>query len=290
LSKHIVGCHPADGSLVVFDPSGALVQRVEAGLTEGHGMAAVVVDGEELLWVADCGMKVVPSAEAQYGYELSTPRAGQVVLVRLDGSLVRRLPEPVDAAYESSPYRPTAVCVTDDGIVWAADGYGASLVHRYGPDGSIIETLSEFDCPHGLLLDRRREEPEVYIADRGNNRLVVHGTDGARRRVVAEGELDSPCSMASHGEYLFVAELRARVTILDGNDDVVARLGDNQEAAGVPGWPNALGNDGKVVRTPHLEAGRFNSPHGVAADDDGDVYISEWLVGGRFVKLHRVSS
>jgi hypothetical protein len=34
-----------------------------------------------------------------------------------------------------------------------------------------------------------------------------------------------------------------------------------------------------------VQAGKFNSPHGIATDCDGAIYVSEWLVGGRLVKL-----
>jgi hypothetical protein len=30
---------------------------------------------------------------------------------------------------------------------------------------------------------------------------------------------------------------------------------------------------------------RFNSPHGGASDADGNLYVSEWLLGGRYTKL-----
>jgi hypothetical protein len=34
-----------------------------------------------------------------------------------------------------------------------------------------------------------------------------------------------------------------------------------------------------------LEAGKFNSPHGMAIDGKGNLYVAEWLIGGRFTKL-----
>ena len=287
LSGRIVACHPADGSLVLFDTTGEFVARVQTGLTEGHAFAPVVVDGEELLWVADCAIKIVPSETAEYGYELGPAAEGQVVLVRLDGVVVERLPDPSHERYESQPYRPTSVCVDDDGSVWVADGYGASLVHRYDADGQLDLTLDGFDCPHGLLLDRRRDEPELYVADRGNNRIVVHGTDGTFRRVVGEGVLDAPSALATHGDLLFVAELQARLTVLDADDALITHIGENKQVTSLPAWPNAIGADGKVARSPHLVTGLFNSPHGLTADEAGDVYVSEWLVGGRFVKLRR---
>jgi hypothetical protein len=54
-----------------------------------------------------------------------------------------------------------------------------------------------------------------------------------------------------------------------------------------PGWPNALDADGQAVRTHRLRPERFNSPHAVAFDRDGSLYVAEWLLGGRYTKLTR---
>jgi hypothetical protein len=34
-----------------------------------------------------------------------------------------------------------------------------------------------------------------------------------------------------------------------------------------------------------IDAGKFNSPHGVAADTQGNIYVTEWIIGGRITKL-----
>jgi hypothetical protein len=32
----------------------------------------------------------------------------------------------------------------------------------------------------------------------------------------------------------------------------------------------------------------FNSPHGISSDNDGNIYVSEWLIGGRYTKLRLI--
>ena len=44
---------------------------------------------------------------------------------------------------------------------------------------------------------------------------------------------------------------------------------------------------GQIIPTSLLEAGKFNSPHGLAVDANGNLYVAEWLIGGRVTKLNR---
>jgi putative N-acetylmannosamine-6-phosphate epimerase len=61
----------------------------------------------------------------------------------------------------------------------------------------------------------------------------------------------------------------------------VAYLGSNEQACGLEGWPNL---DDHLI-----EEGKFNSPHGSVADSHGNIYVVEWIIGGRITKLQKVS-
>lgn len=309
---HVVGFHPVDGRVVVLTPAGEVVRSFDCGVVEGHGAAIVEEDGIEYLWVADIGMRAVPTPSAKVGYEndvrdpegttkVTMPDGeevempvpcGRVLKVRLhDGEVVSVLPKPDHQLYRELPYIPTAVAAVPDGTVWVADGYGANALHRFSPDGRLLRTLTgeesgagRLACPHGMLLDRRRGEPELYVADRENLRLLVFDVEGTFRREVARGEVARPSALATHGELLAVAELCARVALLDLDDRVVGHLGANDGIVDSPGWPNALDGE-RFVRPTTLEAGRFNSPHGLAIDGRGNLYVTEWLIGGRYTKL-----
>jgi hypothetical protein len=94
--------------------------------------------------------------------------------------------------------------------------------------------------------------------------------------------------MAVVGDELALTDFtQARVTVLDEHDRLVEHVGANPVVRERDGWPNARDARGDLVRPP-LEAGRFNSPHTLAADDDGNLYVTEWLLGGRLTKLARV--
>ena len=51
------------------------------------------------------------------------------------------------------------------------------------------------------------------------------------------------------------------------------------------GWPNNLDEKGNIIPSSLLEPGKFNSPHGLAIDNNKNIYIAEWLIGGRLIKL-----
>ena len=223
-----------------------------------------------------------------------------VLKVDLEGRTVQRLARPPHPAYRSGQYRPTLVAVNEtrfggDGAVWVADGYGESLVHRFDADGTYRLTLSgdegagRFKSPHAVFIDRRRDEPELYIADRGNARIQVYDLNGRFRRAFGQSYLSAPTWFATHGEHLFLVEFRPpRLTVLDREDALVGYACEDPEAPKRPGFPYPLDGSGRVVRTP-VYAGKLQTPHALAIDRTGNVYVTEGVLGGRFTKLRRLT-
>jgi len=87
-----------------------------------------------------------------------------------------------------------------------------------------------------------------------------------------------------YGDHLLVAELHARIAVIGPDDELVTYLGASDDSTVErSGWPNELSPNG--LRRPRLAAGEFHTPHGIAADATGHVYVSGWLIAGRLVKL-----
>ncbi|WP_217428500.1 hypothetical protein [Microlunatus speluncae] len=287
----VVTFAPSGDEVVIFDAEGNRLDSWSTGLTEGHCISlSRDADGDHV-WIADPGSKMITDSPGHY-HGFTPGDHGRVAKFDLSGRLVLELPRPDHPAYDEGRFAPTSVVAdaTGDGgagEVWVGDGYGASLVHAYGPDGDYRRTLpNEFKCPHGLIIDRRRDEPELYVADRENQRLQVFGLDGEFRRMSGEGLLRRPSAFAISGAYLIIAELEARVAVLDLDDQLVGYIGADDEAVSRAGWPNAISPDGLTVR-PDVQPGRFNSPHGVAVTADGKIVVAEWLIGGRVNRLER---
>lgn len=271
----IVGYHPSDRALLFFDADGALLRSAPCDAIEAHDIA---VDGDAL-WIADCGNKLRIGDDGRAFVDPPAEESvGQVLLVDLDGRTRRRI-----TAWHDGLFLPTGVAVDPLGRgIWIADGYGSNRVDLVAPDDAVLLTIEGFDCPHGITVDTRSGTPLLYIAERGAHRLAVHDLDGTFVRHAGVGHLIAPCALTTLGDHLYVADLVARVTVLDRDDALVAHLGADDHAAKRTGWPNAV-DERRMVR-PQLAEGRFNSPHGITVVD-GDVVVTEWVLGGRWVRL-----
>ncbi len=292
--RTVLAVHPDIPLVLVLDREGSFRRSFAVPVTEAHGLALDSGPDGHVLWVADPGFRLRVA-----GSEINRdgPGAGRVVGTDLTGSVVRELQPPDHPAYKEGPYKPTAVVVDraasdGPGDVWVADGYGQSLVHRYSPDGEYLRTISgdegrgaRFNTPHSIFIDRRRSDPELFVADRGNQQVQVFDLDGVFKRAFGGGELTSPSGFAVTGDQLIVAELRARLAVFDPAERLLGYLGDNDSAADLAGWPNQALADGRIVPSEALVPGLFNSPHAIAADEDGSIYVAEFLLGGRFSKL-----
>jgi len=266
----IILFHQADPAILIFNANGSLHDAWGEHFPGAHGLTLVQEDDLEFLWLTDT-------------------KTGAVVKTTLDGRTVLTLQRPPLALYASNKYAPTAVAVHEeryggDGNIWVADGYGMNYLHCYSKTGIYLASINgtegtagAFNCPHGLFVDLRKATPELYIADRDNQRVQVYDLAGNFMRAFGADFLTSPCAFAVSGTQLIIPELRARVTVLDGHDQLLGHLGAHEASCDRPGWPNHPAHQ--------IKPGKFNSPHGIAADPQGNLYIVEWMIGGRITKL-----
>ena len=301
----VIAYHQDDPRGLVFDSEGSLVDSWETGLTEGHGITTVIEGDIEYVWIADNGAK----ARKQGGYRRPVAPvpdgvSGKVVKMALDGRTVMVLERPPLTVYRDGGYSPSAVAVNEErhggnGDVWVADGYGRFYVHRYASAGNYIGSITgdegragRFNLPHDICIDTRKSEPELYVGDEWNRQLQVYDLEGKFKRAVGSEYLTKPCAIGVNGDVLMVLELgshnlRAGLWLLDRDDRPIALIGDNPKVDDTDAWPNMRNEDGELVRSSRIEPGKFHSPHAIAADSHGDMYIAECLIGGRVIKLRR---
>jgi len=271
---HVVIFRQADPSAVlVFDDKGELRNSWGNNFTGAHGLTLVQENGMEFLWLTD---------------ELSAA----VVKTTLDGDITMELDTPPLRVYDDGEFVPTWVAVNEErnggnGDIWVADGYGEDYIHRYAADGTYRDSINgdagnagRFECPHGIWFDTRGTEPELYVADRGNQQVQVYAPTGPTNGRLRNARCQAPVLSRATAITSSYPELLARVAVLDADDKLVGYLGENADVCERDDWPN--------VSTDVLAAGQFNSPHDVAVDDDGNIYIVEWITGGRITKLERI--
>ncbi|MCH7984944.1 MAG: hypothetical protein IIC28_13355 [Chloroflexi bacterium] len=292
----IVTFHPTESLVVILTPAGDLVRSFGVPVTEAHGLTLATHGYMQSIWIADNGRKRDPDHDYDY---MPEPPVGKVVRVSMTGEVELELDTPAIPAYENDLFSPTSAIAFDDrcggnGDIWVADGYGQSLVHRYNAAGDFLSSIDgtegagRFDCPHSLWIDTRPDAPELLVADRANGRVQVFDMEGGYIRTIGADYFDRPTVFADYGENVLVGELNARVTIVGPNDELVGYLGDNTPVSEEPAWPNEPGDNDIPRRTSRLVEGLFNSPHGITSDDDGNIYVTEWLIGGRYTKLRLV--
>ncbi len=100
--------------------------------------------------------------------------------------------------------------------------------------------------------------------------------------------MKNPDHIDVRGDLLLIPDLHARVTLLDKDNQVITHLGFD------PAWTDRVlnkgGQGGLVMRTkPETwEDGRFIHPHDACFDRDGNIFVVEWVRGGRAAKLRKV--
>ena len=89
----------------------------------------------------------------------------------------------------------------------------------------------------------------MYIADERNRRIQVYDLAGNYKRVFGSEYLTKPSGLGVNGDLMMVMELgaknlRARLWLLDADDNQVVLLGDNPKVDDTDAWPNGWNKGG----------------------------------------------
>lgn len=281
--------HP---SIFVFDADGTYIrsfgQKYQGG---GHGLEVRKEGSEEFLYVTTVTGHRVFAKLTLDGEQIWERRAP--MQAKIDGKPIYPEGENTKSITEwkrRDNYKPTNVAFLDDGEFLVADGYGAYVIHHHDKNGEYVSTIGamgkedgQFMLPHGLWVDRRNpEQQRVVVTDRSNNRLQWMTTEGEHLKTM-DGFL-LPANIDIQGDLMLVPELQARITLMDADDNIVARLGDDaQYRKRVLANKKQMRGDSKL-----WEDGKFIHPHDACFDADGNIIVAEWVQGGRITKLTRV--
>jgi hypothetical protein len=271
-------------TVVVFDDTGKFVRSFGK---EWHG--------------GGHGIDVRKDGSDEYLYLAHMSNDGPVVKCTLKGEVVWKSGRPETEAYKNpkSPYKPTNVAFCPDGSFFVADGYGSNWIHKYDKADSLVKSFGgtgdkdgQFKTPHGLWVDARNgANPVLTVCDRANARLQWFDLDGKFIKATRpKTAVFFPANIDTRGDLLMIADLHARITLYGKNREVVAQLGDD------PAWRDRVvasldkGKGPSVRSQPKLwQPGKFVHPHDACFDKDGNIYVAEWVDGGRITLLKKMA-
>jgi hypothetical protein len=263
----------------IHNSAGRLLASFPLDVVDARGLSLYTAAGEPFLWVTDAGKR------RQVGGSYDYPEVvdGRVLRYDLEGRLLQIIDRSsLPHLKPEVRFSPTvSVWEESRNELWITDEYGSETVMALGADGRVRVSIDgstgagRFNCPHWIHIDRRGPEPVLLVADRFSHRIQVYDLDGHFLRSFGEDITRTPSVFATWQDWLFVGELQARVSVFDRHDRLVGTLGDGEDHLEQPGWPNRQNEAGLPKRPDDLRPGRFNSPHGLGCDSQGNLYIAE---------------
>ncbi len=194
----------------------------------------------------------------------------------LDGKVLLTLGVPgKPAPYMSGEpfHRCTHTAVSPENDFYVSDGYGNARIHKYSPQGRPILSWGDpgidpgqFNFPHNVCCDA---DGWVYVADRENHRIQIFDGEGRYETQINNFHRPSAlllsggqcpiCYVGEIGPYMNVnrknPNLGPRISIATHEGKLLARFGNLPTAGNKPG--------------------QFLSPHGLALDSKGNLYVGE---------------
>jgi peptidylamidoglycolate lyase len=276
--------------VVIFDQQGKILETWTKDIKDriGYDQNQYVATAHGLYWSKEGDAEYLYWTENVAGAKGKEKLGARVYKTDLTGKILYQIGNVDKESATSQKFdftNPTDVAVAANGDIYVVDGYGSQKVHRFDKNFKHLSVIGgrgklhgEFNTCHGVWVNTLKKEPELYIADRHNDRIEVFSLDLAYKRTV--GGVRNPCCFYQHAGHLYIPDLAARLTVLDENDKVVTHLGDGLE---VRKTEKDAGKMSSVLAPAHPEL--FFTPHALTLDSKGDLYVVEWLANGRARKL-----
>jgi DNA-binding beta-propeller fold protein YncE len=288
----------------VFDKSGKLLDQWGEGLfASAHGICVT----PDYSYLVDVGAHVVSKFDHSGKLQFTIGNRDQPSDTGLTKQV--RQPTPLSSGEDKGPAsgsyteaieminpvghagppfnRPTDVTIAPNGDIYVSDGYDNCCVHRFAADGTLIQSWGmpgnagelrntkdgpgHFHCVHGIWYHKDK----VYVNDRESNRIQIFGPTGDYIDTWTGLLRPTKIYIDAQTDLVYVSELDDRVSVLDLDGNVLSHIG--------PGHKIGYSDEGRSH-----EPGKFWGPHGIWADTEGSVYVSEVLEGQRLQKFVRV--
>ncbi len=278
---------PTHGA-VVIDKAGNIYTSARKGVVvfSPDGIVIHSYLGEKYSNLHD--MEIREEAGVEYIYGARNVDGEGIKFDIRSGDIVMKLPFPEESGLGLRNFSPTAITVGLNGDIFLSNGYASNHVFKFDKTGKYLSHfgskgngLKQFNTAHGMTLDTRYDPPRLLICDRNHKpkgRLLHYDLDGNFMAEVITG-LGQPTSVSIQGDFVSVPDLHGRVVILDKSNTIMSVLGHNSN-------PKTRVNF-NVPQDKWIE-GVFSGTHGSYWDKDGNLYVQDWNVDGRIMKLVKV--
>ena len=230
------GDHP----LTIWDTDGNFVSSWGEGSFSNNEHGIFIAPNDEV-WLVD----------ANYHIATKHSPGGEPVL-----TLGNKLnPSPT---FAGKPFNmPTGLAISPNGELWVSDGYGGHRVHKFSPEGELIDSFgvqgdgpSQFALLHNIGVDKNGR---VYVCDRENNRIQIFDEQGTY--------LDQWTDLVLPGDLWFVDEV---VYVVEQGDE-----------GGVSIWDLDGGLIARWRGSDTAEGLSVQNGHGICVDSEGSIYVAE---------------
>ena len=194
----------------------------------------------------------------------------------LTGELLLELGTPgISSGFMSG--RPFCKCthstISPSGDIFVSDGYNNACIHHYNPKGKHIKSWGQagagpgqFNLPHNICCDT---DGWIYVADRENSRIQIFDTLGNFETQI--NNMHRPSGLA--------------ITADSSPDFIVGELASylevNKDFPNLGPFVSFFDRQGSMLSRldkgigPGVYPGQFISPHSIALDSLGDLYIGD---------------
>lgn len=269
---------PTAAQLLEFAPNGAFIREIGRDLYGWAFAHSVRIAKNDDIWAIDKGSDMI----------IRFNQAGRVQWVfgrrkeSADGAEPWEHVNPPAPPRDGNFRQPTDVAWDSQGNIFITDGYVNSRVAKYDRNGDWVKSWGEpgkgpgqFQTPHAIAID---SNDNVYVGDRGNQRVQVFDTEG---KYLREWKIEVPpdySTRAVNGETPKAPSMQG----VGAPNSLCLTPGPNQVLfLGESTWPGRIFKvtlDGKVLGVIG-KSGRnmkqFSGAHAIACPSENEIYVAE---------------
>ena len=266
-----------------FGPNGAFIREIGK---DNYGFAFahdVDVDKDGNIWTSDEGTNMIVKFSPDGKVLMALGRRDEAVEPVAEPRPGTR-PTPRWGGFN----RPTQVTWDLEGNIFVADGYNNSRVVKIDKNGKWVKTWGEFgkepgqfNTVHTIASDAKGN---IYVGDRGNNRIQVFDHDGNPLRIIT---IDVPYTKEPNVMLGAMPRPGANVLGANGAPWAICITPPNAQgtqylysADAVPGRLYKTTLEGKVLGVmgdAGKEVGQFGWVHQIACPSENELYVGEIL-------------